>query len=293
MAKVFKSDAAHARMVESHRKFRATLPPSVESRTVKTSIGDAHLLVGGPVDAPPLVLLHGAMASSAHVLGELTALLEKHRVHAVDVAGQSPMGALVRPSVSDDSYGKWLGEVVDGLGLAKVDVMGVSWGGFVAQRFAKVAPDRVTRLVLLVPAGMVNGDAWAGVAKLAWPMLMYRLFPNEKRLKRFVANLLTNDDPAWREHLGAAFLSYEMDMRVPTLSVPGEFAALKAPVFVVAAEGDVSFPGARLLDRAKVLFPTLTATKLLEGANHSPPTTPEFRRDFGAILNGWLATPVG
>jgi len=57
--------------------------------------------------------------------------LSTYRVHAVDVIGQSPMSADVRLPVDDDSYGRWLPAVVDGLGLDKAHLVGVSWGGFV------------------------------------------------------------------------------------------------------------------------------------------------------------------
>ena len=54
-----------------------------------TRFGDTHVLVAGPVDAPSLVVLHGAMGSSAHMLGELAPLLAKFRVYSVQVIGQS------------------------------------------------------------------------------------------------------------------------------------------------------------------------------------------------------------
>ncbi len=56
-----------------------------------------------------LVVLHGALASSAHVLGELAPLLERFRVHAVDIVGH-----------------EWLVDVLDGLALARPHVVGVS-----------------------------------------------------------------------------------------------------------------------------------------------------------------------
>ena len=43
-------------------------------------------------------------------------------------------------------------EVLDGLGIGSFDLLGVSWGGFVARQTASVATGRVRKLVLLVPA---------------------------------------------------------------------------------------------------------------------------------------------
>lgn len=285
MSVIFRSEAARATVAGWHERFRAKLKAPVEARTVPTAFGETHLLVGGPADAPPVVLVHGAMASSAHVLGELEGLLSRFRVHAVDVLGQSVKSADARLRVDNDDAGRWLAEVMERLRLRRVHVVGVSWGGFVATRLAVVAPARVERLVLLVPAGLVKTPPWLGFTRMGWPMLKYRLFPSEARKRAFLEGLLTTTTDEWLPYLGDAFDAYRMDMRVPKLATPGELAGFTAPTLVVAADDDVSFPGEALLARARALFPGLAETELLRDCRHSPPTTPEFR--------AWLSGRVG
>lgn len=285
MSTIFRSPEARARVEAWHERFRAKLATPVTSRTVPTGFGETHVLVGGPADAPPLVLLHGAMASSAHVLGELEPLMRDFRVHAVDVLGQSVKSADVRLRVDGDEYGRWLKEVFDGLGLARAHVVGVSWGGFVAVRLAALDGARIERLALLVPAGLVKTPPWLGFTRMGWPMLKYRLFPSEARKREFISNLLTTTTDDWLPYLGEAFDAYLLDMRVPMLAREPELAGFHAPTLVVAADDDASFPGDAVLARAKALFPGLAATELLTGCKHSPPTTPEFR----AWLSGRLA----
>jgi 2-hydroxy-6-oxonona-2,4-dienedioate hydrolase len=278
MGSMFKSEAARAEVVAWFERFHARLSAPTERRRVMTRFGEAHVLVGGPETAPPLVLLHGAMATSAHALAELEGLLQAFRVYAVDVVGQSVMSADQRPSVKDDAYGHWLAEVLDGLSLPTAHLVGVSWGGFVAQRLAAVAPERITRLALLVPAGLVSGPFFEGFRRVGWPMTLYLFRPSEANLDKFVANLLTTKDDDWRRFLGDAFRAYDMSgMKVPRLARDGEFAKLTAPVLVIGADRDASFPGPMLLERARKLFPSLADTELLKDSNHCPPTTPEFR----------------
>ncbi|MFO0599959.1 MAG: alpha/beta hydrolase [Myxococcaceae bacterium] len=282
MSELFKSDEARERVRRWHHVFRESLGVTATAREVETSFGTTHLLVAGPPDGPPLITLHGAMASSSHLLRELEGLTTTFRVYALDVIGQSAMSADVRLDVGTDAYERWLGEVMDRLDLPAARVLGVSWGGFVAQRFAAFAPQRVTHLALLVPAGMVTGSWWDGVTRMGVPMSLYLLSPTEKRLHAFVRNLLTTMDPQWVGSLADSFTAYAMGrMKVPKLSRDGEFAALKAPVLVIGAEHDVSFPGEKVVARAKALFPTLAGTEVIADAQHSPPTTPEFR--------AWLA----
>jgi pimeloyl-ACP methyl ester carboxylesterase len=288
MKSIFRSPKARAVIAEWFDRFRAKLPVPTESRTVPTQFGDTHVLVGGPADAPPLVVLHGALASSAHLLGELAPLLERFRVYAVDVIGQSVKSADARPSVTNDDYGRWLVDVLDALALPRASVIGVSWGGFVAIRLAATAPQRIAQLVLVTPAGMVNGLAWKGLTKLAIPMLLYRTFPSERRRDALFQGLLTTHGDDWTPYLGDAFLAYRMDMRVPALARPEELAGLTAPVLVFGADQDLSFPGAALLARARELFPNLAGVELLKECRHCPPTTDEFRRMLAGRIAAFL-----
>jgi 2-hydroxy-6-oxonona-2,4-dienedioate hydrolase len=290
---MFQSPEARLTMQRYHHLFRDRIVERggvVEPRTIATSYGDTNLLVGGAVDAPPLVLIHGAMATSAHVLSELVPLLAAFRVYALDVVGQSPMSADARLPVNDDTYGRWLVEVLDGLKVAQAHVVGVSFGGFVAQRLACHAPERIAKLALLVPAGMVTGSTWQGITRMGWPMMRFMRKPTDDNLDRFVENLLsTTDDRLWRETIGAAFVAARMDnMRVPALTKPAELASFRAPTLVVAAEHDVSFPGERVLRRAPELFRGPLETELLKGAQHSPPTTDAFRAWMSARLQTFL-----
>lgn len=115
MDKLFRGAEARHKIREWFEVFRAKIEVSVESREFSTNFGPTHLLVAGPKDAPPLVLLHGAMASSAHVLATVPDLLTRYRVYAVDIVGQSVMSAPDRPSVRGKDYGRWLVDVPDKL----------------------------------------------------------------------------------------------------------------------------------------------------------------------------------
>ncbi|MBZ4418841.1 alpha/beta fold hydrolase [Myxococcus sp. RHSTA-1-4] len=293
MKSAFRGEQAKAVLSRWHDHFRNRLKVPTESRTVKTRFGDTHVLVGGPESGPSVVVLHGALASSAHVLHELAPLMERFRVHAVDVVGQSVKSADVRPSVSNNEYGEWLRDVLDGLSLQRTHVVGVSWGGFVSIRLAAVAPERINRLALLFPAGVVNGSHWDGLTKVALPMMLYRLAPSERRLKAFVSNLLTTTDDDWTPFLGDAVRSCNMDMRVPALANPEELKGLKAPTLVLGGDGDVSFPGQKLLARARELFPTLADQELIKDCLHCPPTTDAFRHWLGERLSGFLLEQPG
>lgn len=284
---LFLSDDKKATIRAWFDTFQAKSPVPTESRSVETSFGQTHALVAGPQDAPPLVVLHGAIASSAHALPELGPLLQTRRIYALDVIGQSVMSEDRRLELSDDSYGQWLVEATSALGLESFDLYGVSWGGFVGHKAARFAPERVTRLVLLVPAGFVAGNVWAGMRDAAWPMLRFRLFPSSKNLASVVKGQFTTIDADWTAYFGDALRCYRFAMRMPPLAKDGDFSSVKCPVLVFGAENDLSFPGAPLLKRVCELMPH-AEVELLKGSKHCPPFTDEFRSQMAARIERFL-----
>lgn len=204
---------------------------------------------------------------------------------ALSLPGRGSASAIV--TCTEEAQAR--GELVDTLDPALFAVAWLSYFYFALITWVQGAhPSPANKLVLLVPAGVVSGPAWAGFWKVAVPMMRYRWKPTEKRLRAFVRNLLTTTDDDWMPYLGDAFLSYRLNMSIPKLARPEEFENLKAPTFVVGADGDLSFPGEALVARAGTLFPALAATEILKGSHHCPPTTESFRGWLGERISSFL-----
>ncbi|MGE3188374.1 MAG: alpha/beta fold hydrolase [Vicinamibacterales bacterium] len=288
---IFRNRLERERMRRWRDRFVEAAPVAVEEREVHTAFGETGALVAGPPDAPPLVVLHGALASAAHVVPELDRLLTTRRVHVLDVVGQSPASADRRLPMDDDSYGRLFAQACAGLGLGDVDVYGVSWGGFVALRAAMLPGSRVRRLALLVPAGFVSGPAWTGLVKVGLPLLLYRTFPSRHRLRRAVASQFTTPTPEWTAYFGDALRSYRLDVRLPPLVTAADAARITCPVLVFGAEHDLSFPGRALVARVQELLPH-AETELLEGSLHCPPQTAAFRARMAGRIERFLGDPA-
>lgn len=291
-SQMFVDDKARGEMIAWCERFQAKLELALEVRTIATSFGATRVLVTGPEDAPPLVVLHGMMASAAHLLPELGSLVRSRRVYVVDVLGQSPMSEDRRLDLKDGSYERWAIEVLDGLALAKTAIFGVSWGGFVSLRLARTHYERVTALVLLVPAGVIKNGLWAGLRDGGWAFLSYKLFPSEARRERFMRSLFTTLDPDWVAFIDDAFRRFKPDLRIPPLATDAELAAVRCPTLVFGAELDGSFPGQKLLDRVKSQLPT-AELELLSGSKHCPPFTDAFRSQLADRVERFLVASAG
>jgi 2-hydroxy-6-oxonona-2,4-dienedioate hydrolase len=283
---VWKNEAARTRLETWYERFRARIPALNESREVPTRHGPSHVLMAGPVDGTPIICLHPMRTSSAHLISELGPLAGRFRLLAPDLPGQSVRGPQIRLPL-DDSNARWLLDVCDGLGLGSVNVFGVSWGGFVARLTASVAPDRVRRLALLVPAGIANGSHWKGLTRMAVPLIRYRLWRSERNLCRFLDPLLTTWDADWSGYMGESLHDMPMDLRIPPLATDLELQRLTMPVLTLGAAEDISFPGAAVVERVKAQVPHAVG-EVIAGCKHCPPTTDEFRAWLCTQLTGFF-----
>lgn len=278
--KVFKNDRAKEKLEEWYQIFLSKIDHPAESVYVETSYGPNQMLKAGREDKPVLFCLHSMLTSSAHLVSELQYLLSHYQIIAPDLPGQSVRGLERRFSYQDNSFAKWLGEIVDGLGLNQIHLLGVRPGGFAALQFAKLYPERVQNLVLIVPAGIVRGSIWEGVRKMAIPSLFYQINPSEERLRKFVDPLLSTWDKDWAHYLGDSFKLFYPDFRIPPLLSEEEWIDWDVETIVFAAEDDISFPGKPMIQKLKSCNAEIQ-TELMADCKHSPPTTYEFRRWLG------------
>jgi 2-hydroxy-6-oxonona-2,4-dienedioate hydrolase len=277
---VFVSSKAREKLVGWHERFRLKIGIPTESVRLKTRLGETHALVGGPRNAPAIVCIHGAMASSAHILVGAAGLMKYFRLIAPDVPGQSPMSAEVRPDANTPAYAEWLSDVFDIFELDEARVFGTSWGGLIALRGAALMPRRILKMSLFVPAGIVQGPLLPAFLKLGWPMMRYKASPSPEQRYQYLRNLITTRDDDWETYLGDATLGFKLDARPPRLVKEGELYALKAPVQVLGAEWDLQSPGRKLIERARKVIPNLTNAEVIPRCHHVPP--------FDATFQNWL-----
>ena len=172
--------------------------------------------------------------------------------------------AQTRISPRDLSYGQWVVDILDGLGLECAPMVGPSYGAGIILRAAACAPKRISRAVLVVPSGIVNVPTWSTTRKILIPMMLYRCFPSPERLLRATRPLCTEEpDEACLEIMGAVYRHVRFTL-LPRLATRDELVKFQAPTLVLAARQDVFFPAEAVLPRAKHIIPHVTA-ECIEG----------------------------
>lgn len=112
-----------------------------------------YLEAGNP-QGPAVLLLHGTAGSLENFCANYGALAESHRVIGIDMLGCGYTDKPDRPYLIQD-YADHAVAVMDALEIRESAVIGVSLGSWVGARLALEHSERVTRLVMVAPAGVV------------------------------------------------------------------------------------------------------------------------------------------
>lgn len=119
-------------------------------------MGELSIAYRSAGDGPPLVLLHGFLCDSRAWRCQLDGLSEDFRVIAWDAPGAGESSDPPQGFTLTD-WADGLAGFLDAVGVGQANVVGLSWGGLLAQEFYRLYPSRVLRLVL---AGTYAG--WRG-----------------------------------------------------------------------------------------------------------------------------------
>jgi len=268
MATLFKSEQGKNEVFALYEEKLRQLDLTYESRFVDTTRGKTHLLITGPADQPPLLLVHGSNACAPIALEAYPELCKKYRVYAVDVLGQPNKSAEVRLSMKDDSYGQWMDEVMEALGLEQVTLLGFSFGGLVILKTLINHGSRVKAVFLAAPAYLVNGNPLKALWKVFIPMRRYMRTQKIAYIEKFLSVLFTKRDNFAIRFLSKVFLHFDMDFTpVPVISKQ-EAQKIDTPITLIAAEQDIMFPGKKMIKRAQQILPSLRQAVLLTDSKH-------------------------
>jgi len=113
----------------------------------RVQVGDLSIAYRRAGKGPPMVLLHGFLADSRCWRQQLTGLSGDFDVIAWDAPGG---GASPDPPLSFgfSDWSRYLARFLDTIGVESAHLVGLSWGGVLAQVFYSMYPARVQSLVL-------------------------------------------------------------------------------------------------------------------------------------------------
>jgi pimeloyl-ACP methyl ester carboxylesterase len=209
----------------------------------------------GKNDAPPILLLnHWGATLDNFDPNLLNGLSLNHRVIAIDYKGiglSTGTAPVTVSEMADDTI-----SLVRAMGFEKVNLLGFSLGGFVAQDIALKAPSLVGKLIL-AGTGPAGGDGIGKVWSVTWPLMIkglltftdpktYLFFTSTKNgkiaAKGFLARLKQRTLNRDKGPTLRAFFNQLRAINFWARQERSELNKLHMPVLIVNGDSDIMVP---------------------------------------------------
>ncbi len=260
---------------------------------VETFLGKTSVLAQNHerADMEAVIFLPGGRTCGIFwdINNNLAPLYNDFRIYLVDVNGQPGLSDGNAPMLDSDGYGRWLKELVEGLGLDDANFVGASFGGSLIMKLAEVDNSLIKRAVMCNPAGFVNISL---NPRNLYYLLAPMLLPSKKSVMNFLNKIAFSDgfdlDAKKREQL-AEFILYtntyfQMGAENPKPFADETLRKLKAPTYLILDRDDIFIPQKKTSARAAKLLPNLQETVWLEKHGHGIELAVEIGFELKRIL---------
>jgi pimeloyl-ACP methyl ester carboxylesterase len=269
----FKSEKLKATYLILYEKNSRKWPANSISKFVDTSYGKTFVRVTGPNNGLPLVLLHGSGGSSLDWLPYIEALSGAYRTYAIDGIYGNGKSVYTKTVRNSDDYVQWLNELFRALGInGNINLMGLSYGGWIAGQYLVHHPKGLKKVVLIAPAATVLpiSPQWLG-------RMMVGLFPFRACKKYFfrgvcgVQDLSKVGEAEQEKFLDGVMFASEafkpIPTAMPTIIQDKELRAITVPTLIIIGEYENMYSAQKAVQRIGQVAPYVNTT-IIPGTGH-------------------------
>lgn len=162
----FANDASKQRYDRIYRALEDTWPVPSTQLDIPTSFGTTHVRKSGTGTETPIVLVHSLGANSLQWHIVIEDLCRDRVVYALDTIGTAGRSVQTAPLTGESDFATWVGEVLNGLGVDRVHLIGYSQGAWHAVLVALHSPERLASVTLIEPGGVFDKPSWRVLLKM-------------------------------------------------------------------------------------------------------------------------------
>lgn len=267
----FKSQDAKEAYLKLYDENAKLWPVHSEVKMMDTSYGKTFVRISGPVDAPPLVLLHGMGSNSLMWLQNIETLSKEYRTYAVDDIYGNGKSIYTKPIKDSNDFVNWLDDLFNVLELDNnINLMGMSYGGWQAGLYALKFPDKLSKVILLAPAATVLPVSSAFGRKAILSMLPFRYF-TKNLIYWVMEDMVKKDEKTMKGVVDAMFLASRCFKTrrppEPTVFDDNEWKSMEVPVLYVIGENEKIYSAQKAVQHLNTVAPQIK-TEIIPGAGH-------------------------
>lgn len=238
----------------------------IEARNLSINVGGtvfAYRDLGARGGVPLILLNHWGAVLDNFDPRIVDGLASKHRVIATSYRGIGASGG--KASVTIDEMARDAIALVRALDFEKIDLLGFSLGGFVAQDVTLKAPELVRKLIL-TGTGPAGGKGIERVGPVSWPLIIKGLFTRRdpktylfftstangrRAAEAFFERLKERKQNRDKEPSLGAFLRQLKAITAWGKQAPQDLGSIRMPVLIANGESDIMVPTVNSNDMAR------------------------------------------
>jgi pimeloyl-ACP methyl ester carboxylesterase len=209
-------------------------------------------------------------ANAVTWVAQINELGKQYCIYAADMPASMGKSTPNRISREGSTYGDWLVDVMNGVGVDKASFIGISFGGWLAIKLANVAPERMISAVLISSAGFTP-QSNKPVFKMLPRFMIMPFLPFEKKADLFLQVMGApgyKATPEDKEMFGLLLTYVKHDGRAPGMFPDEDVKRLTCPTAVFYGEYEAAFDKDKGLQRARKLLPNLVWGEIVSGVGH-------------------------
>lgn len=254
--------------INAYNKTLSLFELPIKEKDIPTQFGNAHVLICGKAENPPLVLLHGMNASSTMWYPNMKALAKNYCVYAIDFLLEPGKSTCHLKRLNKEQIAGWYDEIFSKLGLKSVYLVGCSRGGWLAMAVTLNRPEKIKKLVLLSPAQTFT---WIQPSSALLRNITYSISPDKEKLGDLLSGLSVRSVKISKTYFDQYYLGTEKENISRYIFEMTPYSRrsvekLEMPVLVLIGDKDI-INNQRCLDKAEKWLPNVE-TGIVENAGH-------------------------
>ncbi len=234
-------DSKHKPYFEAYNKTLQRWGVDYEELYITTSKGIAHVLMSGPKDGMPVVLLHGMSASSTMWYPNAKALAQQYRIFAVDLIIEPGKSYKTADFENLDEVTAWYEEIFWALKLKSFHLIGTSRGGWLAMDIALHSKRDIKSLILLSP---VQTFIWIPPSSGLLKNVLNIFYSKEEGVNRTMETLSKDPSKIDKNYIAQYRIATQNDSLNKFVMEMKPFSnidlqSLKMPVLVLIGDEDI------------------------------------------------------
>ena len=270
----FKTEQAKDEYLKAYDERAKKWPVISTTEMINTSYGKTFVRISGPKSGAPLVLMHGVGGNSLQWMPNVESLSKHYRVYTVDNVYDNGRSIPRKIMTDANDFVSWLNELFDKLGIHdRINMVGLSYGGWITTQYALKFPNRLEKIVLLAPVGTVAHLSPGWIVRAISVAIPFKFF--SRNFVYWIAEDTVKSGEKGRalieEHVNETFMAVrsfkKKKMVNPSVLTDEELQSIRVPTLFIVGENEKIYSPQEVLDRLNRVAPQIQ-TKLIMNAGH-------------------------